>query len=111
MSKKTRRKAAKPARPSQPPPHEPAAPANALASVWRRGGLWIALGLFVFANIALRVVDANRADRSAFVTIVFLTLLSIGLAIGYGLEYALTRRRAALEGWDAKRWKAWQDGR
>lgn len=106
MSKKTRRKAAQKTAPHAPTPTR----SSGLASLWRRAGLWIALGLFVFANIALRVLDNNRIESTAFVTIAFLTLLSIGLAIGYGLEYALTRRRATLEGWDAQRWKRWLDG-
>ncbi len=91
-------------------PLPPTTFASSMRSLWRRNGLFLAIGLFVLSNLALRGVDAKQISSTAFPIIAVLTVVSIGLALGYGLEYILTQRRANVERWDALRWHRWREG-
>ncbi|MFN3265690.1 MAG: hypothetical protein ACK41E_02515 [Deinococcales bacterium] len=107
MSKK------KPKNSSNKPIPEPPPPTTALSSfrsLWRRNGLFLAIGMFVLANITLLAMDAGRISQTAFGMISVLTILSILLAITYGLQYLQTKRRADLENWDSQKWQRWRDG-
>jgi uncharacterized membrane protein len=107
MSKKTRRKSKQPAKPEPAPPVVPTSSGKAF---WRRNGLIVALGLFIFSNVALRAVDTRALPPSAFLMIGLLTVLSIGLTGAYGLQYLLASRRARLEGWGKREWEGWRNG-
>jgi hypothetical protein len=106
MSKKTRQKTLQPA-PVAPPPMTVSSSAK---SVWRRSGLLIAGGLFLLSNLALRLVDTKTLEQTALPMIVFLTFLSIVLAIGFGIQYALVSSRARREGWSKSDWEGWRNG-
>jgi hypothetical protein len=106
MSKKTRRKTLQPA-PVAPPPMTVSSSAK---SVWRRSGLLIAGGLFLLSNLALRLVDTKTLEQTALPMIVFLTFLSIALAIGFGLQQLIVSRRAQSEGWSKTDWEQWRNG-
>lgn len=104
---------AKKAKQPQKPIPEPPPPATALSSfrsLWRRNGLFLAIGMFVLANIALLAMDAGRISQTAFGMISVLTILSILLAITYGLQHLQIKRRADLEKWDSNKWQRWRDG-
>jgi hypothetical protein len=97
----------------QKPILEPMPPVTALSSArsfWRRNGLFTAIGLFALANVALLAMDAKRIASTAFGMIAFLTVLSIFMAISYGLQYLQVKRRAELEAWSERRWKLWREG-
>jgi hypothetical protein len=108
MSKK--RKAKSVSSTTAPAPLPPSTLGSSLRALWRRNGLFLSIALFIFSNLALRGVDANQVSSTAFPIIGVLTVTSIGLALGYGLEYVLTQRRASLEQWDAARWNRWREG-
>jgi hypothetical protein len=105
MSKKTRQKTSQPA-----PVAPPMTLSSSAKSVWRRSGLLIAGGLFLLSNLALRLVDTKTLEPTALPMIVFLTFLSIALAIGFGVQQLLVSRRAQLEGWNKTDWEAWRNG-
>jgi hypothetical protein len=92
----------------EPPP--PITASSSFKSLWRRNGLFLAIGMFVLANISLLAMDAGRISQTAFGMISVLTILSILLAITYGLQHLQIKRRANLEQWDGKKWQRWRDG-
>jgi hypothetical protein len=108
MSKKTRRKSQQPAKLETAPP--PVTLNSSARSLWRRSGLFIALGLFVFANLALRLVDTRTLAPTAFGMIAALTFLSLALALTYGVQYILTSSRATRDGWRKEDWERWRNG-
>jgi hypothetical protein len=91
-------------------PLPPATFGSSMRSLWRRNGLFLAIGLFILSNLALRGVDSQQISSTAFPIIAVLTVISIGLAVGYGLEYMLIQRRARFERWDVTRWHRWREG-
>jgi hypothetical protein len=106
MSKKTRQKTSQPA----PVAPLPMTVSSSAKSVWRRSGLLIAGGLFLLSNLALRLVDTKTLEPTALPMIVFLTFLSIALAIGFGVQQLLVSRRAQSEGWSKADWERWRNG-
>jgi hypothetical protein len=106
MSKKTRQKAQQ----VKLEPSKPVTSGSSGKAFWRRNGLIVALGLFIFSNIALRAIDTRSLPQSAFAMIAALTVASVGLAGSYGLQYLQTSRRARLENWGKSEWEAWRNG-
>jgi hypothetical protein len=106
MSKKTRQKAQQ--LPLEPP--KPVQPASSGKAFWRRNGWVLALGLFIFSNIALRAIDTGALPRGAFGMVAALTVASVGVAGSYGLQFMQTSRRARLENWQKADWEAWRNG-
>lgn len=103
----------KKAKQSQKPILEPMPPVTALSSarsLWRRNGLFFAIGLFVMANVFLLAMDNKMIAPTAFPMISFLTVLSIIMTISYGLQYLQVKRRAELEKWSEHKWKLWREG-
>jgi hypothetical protein len=97
----------------QKPVLEPMPPTTAVSSVrslWRRNGLFFAIGLFVMANVFLIAMDNKVIAPTAFGMITFLTIFSIIMAISYGLQYLQVKRRAALKVWSEHKWKLWREG-
>ena len=103
----------KKAKTTSKPMLEPTPPTTAVSSAksfWRRNGLFTAIGLFVLANVALLAMDNKQLASTAFGMISVLTILSIFMAITYGLQYLQTKRRAELEQWSPHQWKLWREG-
>jgi hypothetical protein len=92
----------------EPPPAITAS--SSFRALWRRNGLFLAIGMFVLANISLLAMDAGRISQTAFGMISVLTVVSILLAITYGLQYLQVKRRSEIEQWDSKKWQRWRDG-
>ncbi len=107
MSKKTRQKV-------QSPKLEPApsvtAPPPSFRSLFRRHGFLIAGGLFLLANLLLRLMDTKTLESTAFPLIVALTGLSIVLAILAGWQLFQVSKRAQVEGWTKADWERWRNG-
>jgi hypothetical protein len=103
------KKKSKPQKPAPEPP-PPITASSSFKSLWRRNGLFLAIGLFVLANISLLAMDAGRISQTAFGMISVLTIVSILLAITYGLQHLQLKRRADLENWNAQKWQRWRDG-
>jgi hypothetical protein len=103
------RKKPKPQKPVlEPPPTITAS--SSLKSLWRRNGLFLAIGMFMLANISLLAMDAGRISQTAFPMISVLTIVSILLAITYGLQHLQIKRRAELDNWNSQKWQRWRDG-
>ncbi len=103
----------KKAKQTQKPMLEPMPSATASSSaksLWRRNGLFFAIGMFVLANVFLLAMDAKQIAPTAFPMIAFLTVLSLVMAITYGLQYLQVKRKAELEAWSEHKWKLWREG-
>ncbi len=106
MAKKVKQIIIKP----KPEPMPPVTALSSARSLWRRNGLFIAIGFFVMASVFLLAMDNKVIAQTAFPMISFLTILSIVMAISYGLQYLQVKRRAELEAWSEHKWKLWREG-
>ncbi len=91
-------------------PMPPTTAASSARSLWRRNGLFFAIGMFVLANVFLLAMDSKVIAPTAFGIITFLTIFSITTAITYGLQYLQVKRRATFEAWTEHKWKLWREG-